>query len=394
MLGPLSEGELWEIVLDVLRTGRRALPSKTDVLQRLRDIDPDGRPLFAAFVADALLAGHDLRHWDRDRLLRDVLERERQRWASKGVPESYENLLALATAVGGDTEQILEAPVDGLKLPDFREFDRALYSVMTGCDLEGDSVPTLKPDLLGEFFVLEYVRGRNDRITAMQAAELAAVAWRMHSGSEESNPFNVAGIKYISPFSLILFLNQLVEDFPDHPSTRYLLHKPRVTGVDLRYWATLISLAIRRYAIEGNVDAARALFDELSAMPLENLRQIDGFGGFIRAGLYFMPVLTEEKRHSEALEILDRVWDVVSQLVATGGQHVEFCEAGAEAVMLLLAHRERGLVEKLMEQEAELVRADPEKQGLRLPYARTLSAGVRSKEELLQWVQLVESTEA
>ena len=269
VLGPLSEEELWETVRGVLRAGATALPSKTEVLQRLHDIDPDGRPLFAAFAAEALLSGRDLREWDRDRLLRDVLERERQSWASKGVPESYENLLALATAVGGDTEQILEAAADDLQLPSFREFARALYNVMTGCEPEGNDVPALKPDMLGEFFVLEHVRGRNDRITAMQAAELAATAWRIRGGSKRSSGF--MGITHVSPSSLILFLSHLVEDFPDHPSTRYLLRKPQVAGVDLQYWATLVSIGIRRYAIEGNIDAAQALFDELSAMHMEEL---------------------------------------------------------------------------------------------------------------------------
>lgn len=383
VLGPLSEQDLWETVLSVLRTGARVLPSRTDVLQRLREIDPDGRPLFAAFAADALLSGRDIREWDRDRLLRDVLERERQRWANNGVLESYENLLALVTAVGGETEQILEAPVDGLKLPNLIEFDRALYSVMTGCELEGDSVPALKPDLLGEFFVLEHVRGRNDRITAMQVAEFAAAAWRIRGGRKESSVFDIPGIKYISPSSLILFLTQLIQDFPDHPSTRCLLRKPQAAGMALDYWATLVALGIRQYAILGNVDGARALFDELSPMSTEELRQMGGSDGFIRAGLYLLPVLTKERRHTEALEVLDRVRDVVAQRGVTGREHVVFCEAGAEAVMLLLALGERGLVEELMEQEAASVRADPEEQGLWLPYARTLSAGVRSKEDLV-----------
>ena len=81
-------------------------------------------------------------------------------------------------------------------------------------------------------------------------------------------------------------------------------------------------------------------------------------------------------------EILSRLRDIVSQRGRTGKEHVEFCEAGAEAVWLLLAQGARGLAEELIEQEAALVGDDPEEQDLRLPYARTLSAVVRSEGEL------------
>jgi hypothetical protein len=376
VVGPMSGDELWQLMLGVLRPKLSRLPPKQKVLDRLHDIDPTGRPLYASFAADALASGRDLREWDRDRLLRQVLKRNREIWKSKGAGAEYENLLALATAVGGDTEKILETPAAAPKLPAVREFDRGLYNTMTGCELSGEDVPALKPDLLGEFFVLEFVRGRNDRITAAQAAEMAAAAWRIRGGTQST--FSVAGvISFVSASSLILFLTRLVEDFPDHPATRHLLCRPKIVGADLSYWATLISIGIRRFAVAGNIDAGQALFSELGGMTPEELRTSDCASGFVRAGLYLLPVFAKAGRRSEAREFLDRV-----RAFAAESERRDFCEAAAEAVALLLAHHERDLAEELIRHEGELVRSDPVDDSLRLPYARALAAVVTSDEEL------------
>ena len=293
--------------------------------------------MFAALAADALAAGRDLHEWDRDRLLHDVLERERQNWAAADIPASYANLLALATAVSGDTEQLLEVATGALKLPSFREFERERYNFMTGCGLEGDRIPGLKPDLLGEFFVLEQAKGRNDHVTALQAAELIGAAWQVRGGTKVSNPFGIVGVTYVSPSSLILFLTRVVEDFPDHPATLHLLRKPERADADLRYWATLIAVAIRQYAIRGNAAVARSLFDQLSATTAEALRAMDGVGGFIRAGLYLIPMLVKEAKLLEAREVLGRVRDILAHGSRGEGEARDFCEAAAETVMLLLA---------------------------------------------------------
>ncbi len=379
VLTALSADEAWEAVCGVLKSGQRPLPRKAEVLKRLQEIDPQGRPLYAALAADALLSGGDIREWDRDRLLRDVFERERQTWKSNNVDARYENLLALATLVGGDTEEILATSAGGtFALPSFREFDRAVYGALTPCSPDGNDVPPLKPDLLGEFFVLEHVRGRNERVTASQAAELLSAAWSVRGGTRATDYFGVG--QYVSPSSLILFLTQTVEDFPDHPSTRHLLRRPAVPGADLRYWATLVALGIRRHALLGNCDGGYALFRELSALGADELRRADGTGGFIRAGLYLLPLLLRQQRETDAHEVLRAVHETIAHESARAGEHVDFCAAAQESMPLLLADGQLLLAERLIEQQADLVRQHPDDEDLRMPYARSLSAVVRTKD--------------
>jgi hypothetical protein len=177
-LGPLSDQELWSSVRSLMQGAGSGLcrRSAAGSIARDRSAAP---PLFAILAADALIAGRDVREWDRERLMRDVLAREHERWAKMGVTPLYENLLALAAMVGDLTEEALQNPPPGVALPAYKDFDREIYSIMTGTDVEGDDIPALKPDLLGEFFVLEHVKGRNERVTAGQVADLLDLAWKV-----------------------------------------------------------------------------------------------------------------------------------------------------------------------------------------------------------------------
>jgi hypothetical protein len=229
-LGPLSDEQLWSSVRSLMQHAGKQPPAKEVLLARLREIDPLRRPLFAILAADALITGRNVRDWDRERLMRDVLARERERWAKMGVTSSYENLLALATMVGDLTEEALQNPPPGMALPAYKDFDREIYSVMTGSDLEGNSIPALKPDLIGEFFVLEHVKGRNERVTASQVADVLDLAWKVRGGSTRTDRFKV-GMISVTPTNLPLFLDRLaIEDFADHVAAPFFLARPRAAG--------------------------------------------------------------------------------------------------------------------------------------------------------------------
>jgi hypothetical protein len=76
-LGAMDEEELWEAIYSMHETASVSPPDRAPLMAPLRALDPLGRPLYAIFAADALTAGRDVGEWDRERLMRDVLERER-----------------------------------------------------------------------------------------------------------------------------------------------------------------------------------------------------------------------------------------------------------------------------------------------------------------------------
>src|SRR4029450_3182657 len=57
VLGALTADELWDAGRGLLKSAQQRPPRKTEVLKRLQEIDPQGRALFAALAADALLSG-------------------------------------------------------------------------------------------------------------------------------------------------------------------------------------------------------------------------------------------------------------------------------------------------------------------------------------------------
>ncbi len=374
-VGGLAPAELCNAVYERLRLADRRLLDKDILIEGLRRIDPEGRPLFAALAADALAAGRDLRDWDRDRLLRDLLAREREAWSAAGADATYENLLALATAIGGDRESLLESGGGDLKLPPFRDFDRAAFATMTGCALDGDEIPALKPDLLGEFYVLEHVRGRNPPVAALRAQELIAAAWRRRGGANETKPFGEL-VTQIGPSSLVQFLTRVVEDFPDHPSLPLLLARPRAPGVDLRYWATLVSLGIRSSAMRGDAACAKALFAEVDGLSPDELRAADDTAGFIRSGLCLLPALLAAGDAASARAVVARVRALLDTRSGDHGEATAFCEGVADAVAMLRGGTGDPLVDELIDAQAALAAEGPTDQELVLAHARALAARV------------------
>jgi len=99
----------WPFFEHVLHKANRPLPDKTTTLAALGEIDPERRPLFAHFMADAIAAGRDIHELDAERLLEDVIERARARfWRPLGCNAKEERLLALATVAGGVPAEALE----------------------------------------------------------------------------------------------------------------------------------------------------------------------------------------------------------------------------------------------------------------------------------------------
>lgn len=205
----MTDDQLWQAITVILEKSAIKLPDKEETLRALLKLDPLRRPLFATLAADALAAGRDIRVWDKTALLRDVLQREiEQFWKPDGVTERDQNLLCFATLQGGMFVRDLEIPVFSLAdLPtidstDPSRFNAGRYQTMTGMS-STEFLSPLKPDVLGEFFVLERLKPR-DTADQLRGFTAMAMAWM------------------IRPLGMFDFVSRTLQDFPTHPSLKLL----------------------------------------------------------------------------------------------------------------------------------------------------------------------------
>ena len=155
-LKPLGTEALRRIVGHVLSGSE----GDEEVLDDLKQIDPLGRPFFAALAADALKNGRAAPGMSIQALLNDILDREQFRWRVLARDDldiqRHENALALATMMGG-----LPVPqaTSGLPLEVFpfsqEAFNFALMEEMTQGKPLAKEIHPLEPDLVGEWFVLK-----------------------------------------------------------------------------------------------------------------------------------------------------------------------------------------------------------------------------------------------
>jgi hypothetical protein len=137
-------------------------------LLSIYSIDPLLRPLFVFFCAKAVVDNTDIRDWQSSDLLRNWLqEHEEPRWKrllqdiGKEDIAAWKNLLAIATMCYGLTEeQVTQLYKTDMKdiLPQPAEQTESYYKqYMAGIGAEGIWRP-LEPDVLGEYFVQQYLQ--------------------------------------------------------------------------------------------------------------------------------------------------------------------------------------------------------------------------------------------
>ena len=243
----------WPFFEHVLYAANKQLPDKTTTLTALGEMDPERRPLFAHFLADAIAAGRDVHELDAGRLLEDVIDRAREKFWRPLFDDTKEGdqrlardelLLALATIAGG-------LPVEKIAaLPKEFAFDWSLYrhpalfSAMTGL-AAGDRVPPLLPDIVGEHFAL--TRLADPALSDSMRAKLFDVAWAMN------------------PLSTAQFSVRAHRDLPASPMLSWLRRPPAAPDFARLLWSRagvylMADLPARDLA------AACALLDEMRAV--------------------------------------------------------------------------------------------------------------------------------
>lgn len=159
--------------------------TRKSILKTLQVIDPDQRPLFALFVADAVSQGRNMRQWSRNSVLEFCIQRERAKFRKFNIDVKFEILFTLATMVGGidllgELDYFLNTNLKGF-IPtkdEYLRFCGYLNQILFTQNSNnyfgiGSKVSAIQPDILGEFYVLEILR---ELPTPLRTA-LIQIAW-------------------------------------------------------------------------------------------------------------------------------------------------------------------------------------------------------------------------
>ena len=233
-LARMADDEIWSLTADVSKRFGLELTDadREEALAAAKHIDPHGRPLFAMIAVAAQLAG--ISQKTKDESIRSILSRETARWQSiildVKARERALNLLVFATILGGfDVSSDTAATVGGTEvaslLPDPYFLDDERYAELAG-GVTGESLlPGLQPDVVGEFFVLERLRGRFG--TRISTERLLDTAWDH------------------DPEAVSQFVRRAVADFPTDPAVRVLQEPVSRTADQRKAWSRLAADLVR-----------------------------------------------------------------------------------------------------------------------------------------------------
>lgn len=244
VIDPLDDEALWTVLCSFI-PDTQVLDDKSAILRQLRQIDPEGRPLFASLAGDAIASGRDLRDWDQRTLVETVLDREKRHWhlqwpLNDPALRKHENLFALATLTGGMNRAVLEQLDSSLFPSQIGELQVQWYSAMSGRPAT-QRLEALVPDILGEVLVLRHLdsaSGVDDRLVKA----FLQYAWE------------------ISPEGTSWFLARTVMDFPVHQSLMPLARHVPEDRVQRLYWGRAVFLIIAAHSSAQRVKMAQDLF--------------------------------------------------------------------------------------------------------------------------------------
>ncbi|NJE74031.1 hypothetical protein E0L15_05320 [Pseudoflavonifractor sp. SW1122] len=172
-LFPLQEEALLRIMKDYADTAGKSLPEAQaqQLVETLKTTDPGlRRPLYAMFLTDAWVNGEKPEKWGQKAVLDYVLQRENEYFEEKLGPKLYDlsevfcQLRLVATIWDGITPEQVAQEYPKL----WSEFQ--IQANASNCAklekkllqqvglLQGTELAGLKPDLLGEYFVLQHLK--------------------------------------------------------------------------------------------------------------------------------------------------------------------------------------------------------------------------------------------
>jgi tetratricopeptide (TPR) repeat protein len=247
-------------------------------------IDPVGRPLFAMIAAAAQLTGTP------QGIIGSILQREMARWKML-IPNAREreqalNLLTMTTVIGGFTPL---GPVGtalwnssvGPLLPSPHFFDDRLFRELAGGSIGESTLPSLQPDLVGEAFVLDRLKGT----AGMQRStrELIAAGW-VHD-----------------PEAVSQFVRRAVADFHGHPAVLILQEQVSDTEVQRESWSRMIADLVTLLGDSEDAQVARNLYS-LRDLAAEHPQEVKLQRNRAQAEFNFGNLLFQEGQYEAADE--------------------------------------------------------------------------------------------
>jgi hypothetical protein len=338
----LQAEDLWSIVHAIVEQKKDAAPVDRDrTVAALEKIDPLKRPLFASFVADALVAGRDIGQWDQKELLESVLKTDMdQQWQPAGVTEEDKNLLAVATLADELPLTVLKDPPVAGWLPTPRAYSPDRCRVMCGRSSDAVLNP-LTPDILGEFFVLEHLRPSSsidERPAALIDIALALPSTRRTTGmsygwkrGEESE--RIARLR-----KHLYFVGRCARNFPDHPSLQQL--RGPLPGPDDNFWGWCIDVANlidELVPLPGTLDFCNQLHDSLCEVAFERPTERVDLLSYRVCTAGFKLVL--ESLNSGNFDAASHRYRLVQKVAATDPTLARFPVGGGMALAGALARR-------------------------------------------------------
>lgn len=178
-LHPLNENDLKEIMREYAQESGK--PLKEDIanrlMQSLKKVDADlQRPLYALFLTDAWIHGRKPENWNQQNILNYVIQRERNDYEEKAKQlcgkqnKKLETVLnevkAIATIYGDIPLSQMESRFPevwkGLKqcADKLDIIEQNLLEDVGFCNSE-EQVVALRPDLVGEYFVIQILQKKN-----------------------------------------------------------------------------------------------------------------------------------------------------------------------------------------------------------------------------------------
>lgn len=315
-LGSMSEDDIWQTILFILEDHGADVPdNKIELVKSLKEIDPELRPLYAAFAAEALALGNDIRGWNKTKLLSLILDRERREFWPKDVTPAEKNLLCLATMLGGMPVEVLGRLKTDVLLPTLdggpNQFNADRYSAMSGRVVD-DTLDPLEPDILGEFFVLEHLTPL-PYCKPDLADKMRSLAWDTY------------------PYGFGAFLFRTAPDFVSHRTLRILTEPAEDNARQRLLWSLVaVHLTIcycRSDNLPGAKEVSAHLTDLCRSYPNERGIREQAARAINNLGVYY--------RDSENLSGVEQVLDFQKRLNESHPNDAKVRELLARAALTL-----------------------------------------------------------